>query len=82
MTGLNIELPGSLYLRLKELSTQDGISVEQFIATAVAEKIETLRTEDYLEERAKQGSRESYDAILAKVPDVEPDERDRWPAKS
>jgi hypothetical protein len=34
-------------------------------------------TEEYLAERAKRGSREKYEAMLAKVPDVEPEEYDR-----
>jgi len=49
----------------------------QLISTAVAEKISALMTEDYLEKRAKRGRRRDYEAVLAKVPDVEPDERDR-----
>lgn len=36
-----------------------------------------LTTVDYLKERAKQGSRQKFDAILANVPDVEPEEYDR-----
>ena len=34
---------------------------------------------DYLDERAARGSREKFDAVLAKVPDVEPEEHDRLP---
>jgi len=82
MTGLNVQLPNSLYDSLQELATQDGISVDQFIALAVAEKISALKTVGYLEELAKKGDRDSYDAVLAKVPSVEPDEWDRWPAES
>jgi len=42
------------------------------IATATAEKIAALTTESYLEAFAKRGSREKYEAVLAKVPDTEP----------
>ena len=82
MTGLNVNIPNSLYSSLQELATQNGISVDQFVATAVAEKIASLKNEGYLEALAKRGSREKYDAVLAKVPNVEPDEWDRWPAES
>jgi hypothetical protein len=34
-------------------------------------------TENYLKERAERGSRLKYEAILAKVPDVEPEPYDR-----
>jgi hypothetical protein len=59
------------------LAQQDGISIDQFIATAVAEKIAALMTVEYLQERAKRGSREKFEAVLVKVPDVEPEEFDR-----
>ena len=41
------------------------------------EKIAALMTEGYLKERAKRGSRAKYEAILAKVQDVEPEVYDR-----
>jgi hypothetical protein len=36
-------------------------------------------TENYLKEKAKSGSRLKYEAILAKVPDIEPEPYDRIP---
>ena len=43
------------------------------IATAVAKKIAALTTASYLEELAKRGNREKYEAVLAKVPDTQPE---------
>ncbi len=48
-----------------------GISIDQFVSSAIAEKIAALMTEGYLKEQAKRVSRAKYEAILAKVPDVE-----------
>jgi hypothetical protein len=42
---------------LEELAEREGITVEQFITTAVAEKMAALMTESYLAERAKRGNR-------------------------
>ena len=77
MSSLSVQLPDSLYKSLQALAEQDGISVDQFIATAVAEKISALTTETYLEELAQRGSRAAYEAVLAKVPDVEPEPYDQ-----
>jgi hypothetical protein len=77
MSVLSLRLPDSLHRQVKELASRDGISINQFVATAVAEKMSALMTEEYLRERAGRGSRARYDAALAQVPDVEPDERDR-----
>jgi hypothetical protein len=79
MSHLNIQIPDSLYKNLQVLAEQDGISVDQFIATAVSEKIAALTTETYLEQLAKRGSREKYEVVLAKVPDIEPQPYDQLP---
>ena len=44
-----------------------------------AEKISALTPEGYLKERASQGSRSSYEAVLAKVADVAPEPNDLLP---
>ena len=77
MSTLSLRLPDSLHKGVKELASREGISINQFVATAVAEKMSALMTEEYLRERANRGSRERYEAALAEVPDVEPEEYDR-----
>jgi hypothetical protein len=77
MSTLSLRLPDYLHNSVRELALQEGVSINHFITLAVAEKMSALMTEDYLAERAKQGSRERYEAVLAKVPDVEPEEYDR-----
>ena len=77
MSTLSLRLPESLHKQLKEVTKQEGISINQFISAAVAEKMSALMTEEYLQERAARGSREKFERVLAKVPDVEPDEDDR-----
>lgn len=75
--AMSVRLPNYLHREIKELAEQEGISMNQFIATAAAEKMSSLKTVDYLKERAKRGSREKFERVLAKVPDVEPEEYDK-----
>lgn len=77
MSILSLRLPDYLHKGIRELAQREGISINQFITLAVAEKLSALTTEDYLAERAKRGSREKYEAVLAKVPDVEPEPFDK-----
>lgn len=77
MSTLSIRLPESLHKQLKALSENEGISMNQFIALAVAEKMSALMTVEYLEERAQRGGREKFDAVLEKVPEARPEEYDR-----
>ena len=78
MSVMNLQLPDSIHRGACVLAEQDGISLDQLIATAMAEKISALTTESYLEEIAKRGSRPKYEAILAKVPDAQPEANDYW----
>ena len=80
MSTLNVQLPDSLYKHLHTLASEDGVSVDQFVAVAIAEKISALTTQDYLQERASRGSRAKYESILAKVPDVESERQDILPS--
>jgi hypothetical protein len=68
-----------LHRNLRELAEREGVSINQIINAAVGEKVAALHTLDYLRERAKRGSRVAFDAVLAKVPDVEPPDYDRLP---
>jgi hypothetical protein len=79
MSIVQVEIPDSLHQSLYDLARRDGVSIDQFMSTAITEKISALMTENYLKERAKRGSRLKYESILAKVPDVEPEEYDRIP---
>lgn len=77
MSVLSLRLPKSLYNQMRELAETEGVSMNQFATLAIAEKIATLMTVDYLEIRAKRGSREKLLTVLAKAPDVEPEEYDK-----
>ena len=66
---------------MRELAEQEDISINQFIAVAVAEKMSALVAEEYLTARAQRGSRKKFRGVLAKVPDVEPMLGDELPAR-
>jgi predicted transcriptional regulator len=78
MSTLSLRLPDSMHSRLKEWASKDNVSINQFITSAVTEKLSSLSTQEYLQERANRASRARFDAALAKVPDRKPDEADRW----
>lgn len=75
MTALTVRLPNSVHAKIRELAARDHISVNQFIASAAAEKLASMLTLDYLPEEAKQGRREDFERYLNAVPNV-PDEAD------
>jgi hypothetical protein len=74
---MSLRLPESLHRQAKALAQQEGISINQLVATALAEKISALAAGEYLENRAKRGSRHKFERALRKVKNVEPAEIDR-----
>ena len=82
MSALSIRLPESLHERVRELAVREGVSINQLNAAALAEKMSAIMTADYLEARARRGTREKFLAALAQVPDVEPEPQDRLPMEA
>ncbi len=76
MSTISLRLPESLHRKVRELAKAEDVSINQLITTALAEKMSALMTVDYLRERGALGDRATYDAVLAKVRDAEPDEGD------
>ena len=81
MSTISLRLPESLHRRVRELAQREAVSINQFIATALAEKLSALLTGEYLEERAKLGSRRKFGKVLTKVRDAEPIEGDSLSGK-
>jgi len=79
MSKLTVEIPESLQRSIQALAAQEGYSIDQFLASAAAEKMAALRTLDYLRQEAAKGNREEFDRFLSAVPAREPAETDRLP---
>jgi hypothetical protein len=76
MSTITVRLPDSIHGAIKEIAEREGFSVDQFLATAAAEKLAAFLSTDYLEERARRGSREALMDVLARVPNAPPDPGD------
>jgi hypothetical protein len=77
MSTISLRLPDSLHESVRNLAKEDNISINQFVATALAEKMSALITEKYLSERAEKGSKKKFKAALSKVKDIEPNTSDK-----
>ena len=80
MSTLSLRLPESLHERARKLAQQEAISINQLIATALAEKISALDTVAYLDERASRASRAAFLQALERTPDAEPVKGDELPS--
>ncbi len=72
MSALSLRLPDSIHRHIREIARREGVSINQFISSAVAEKVSAIMTEELLEERAKRARKGALREILDKVPDRPP----------
>ena len=72
-----LKLPTSIKDAAAELAKLDGVSLNQFIAAAVAEKVGTLRTaHEFLQELAGIAKRKDLLKYLRRAPKVSPSKAD------
>ncbi len=64
-TNYPLRAPASIMKEAKKAAARDGVSLNQFIGTALAEKVSALRTQDVLEARAARADRKKFDRIMA-----------------
>lgn len=76
MTALTVRLPNSVHQKIKELAERDDISVNQFIASAAAEKMASVLTLDFLKAEAAKGKRSDFEHYLSMVSDAPAQEGD------
>ena len=71
---VSVNIPEELYRQAQKIAASQQVSVDDVISSAFAEQ---LAAWERLKQRATRGDRESFLAVLDKVPDVEPEEYDR-----
>lgn len=77
MNELMVHLPDALHRSIEALANEGGVTVDQFIAAAAAEKLAAMKKLEYLRQEAATGSREDFQRFLEAVPAAEPAPGDR-----
>lgn len=72
MSALSLRLPGSIHRHIREIARNEGVSINQFVSSAVSEKISAIMTENYLKSRAKKAKKSDLKKILDDVPKRKP----------
>lgn len=72
MSALNLRLPDSIHRHIRDIAREDGVSINTFITSAVAEKISAITTEDYIATRASKARKGAFQRVLDGVPKRKP----------
>ena len=77
MSAISLRLPESLHKGVRSLAIKEGVSINQVITLAIAEKVSSLLAEDYIEKWAARGTREKFLKAMSHVGKAEPEAHDR-----
>jgi hypothetical protein len=77
-----LRLPRSLKEAVERLSREDQTSINQFVATAVAEKVSALQSAKYFANRQARADFKAFDKIMSRRGGRIPREGDEMPPKS
>lgn len=61
-----LRLPASVKAAAEKLAKEDGVSLNQFVATAVAEKLAAMNTAAFFAERKNRADLAAFRAILTR----------------
>jgi hypothetical protein len=59
-----LRLPRSIKVEIMRRAKEDGISVNQFVATAVAEKLAAMNTASFFAERRERADMKAFDLLM------------------
>lgn len=74
-----LRLPVSIKAEAERLAASEGTSLNQFVATAVAEKVASLRTASYFAERRGRADWAAFDRLMARSGGEPPRSGDEGP---
>ncbi len=76
-----LRLPRSLKKAVEEQSREDGTSINQFVATAVAEKLSALQTAEFFASRKARADFKAFDRIMRRRGGEKPRTGDEIPPR-
>ena len=71
-----LRLPASVKAEVERVAKSEGTSINQFIVTAVAEKLAVLNTEAFFAERRARADVDAFDRILSRQGGLPPEADD------
>ena len=80
MSNYPLRLPEALMDQARDLAQAEGVSINQFLSTLIAERIGELKALQHVRARIARADRAKAAAVLARVPDRPPLDGDDMPS--
>ena len=78
MTTISTKIPDTLFRQAKSIAEREDMTLDQFIAVALASQISSWETGKTFTERAERGDWQKSREILAKAPNAELEDYDKF----
>lgn len=78
LSTYSLRLPRSIRADVERVSKRDGVSVNQFVSNAVAEKLAMLEAETYFTERQARANLDAFDRLMKRNNGEPPREGDAF----
>lgn len=82
MSTLSISIPDSVRSRIEVFADEDGVSVEHFVSTILAQRVAVADADSYVRQRGMRGSPERLLKLLSTAPDIPPEPEDQITPKN
>ena len=76
LTTYPLRLPRSIRAGVERMSKQDGVSINQFVSIAVAEKLAMMQAQVYFSERSARADMAAFDQLMQRDSGVAPRDGD------
>ena len=80
MSNYPLRLPETLMEDARGMARAQGVSIDQFLATVIAERVGELKALNHVRSRIARADPSQARAVLALVPDRAPMEGDEFPS--
>ena len=77
MKTIQIRLPDHIHERIKELSKEEGISMNNFIVSSVSNEVVRQETRDFFKRASTNFDPEAFAEVLAAIPDAPIEDTDK-----
>jgi hypothetical protein len=67
LTTYPLRMPRSMRAGVERMSKQDGISINQFVSIAVAEKLAMMQAQTYFTERSARADLAAFDKLMQRA---------------
>lgn len=78
MAKLQLRLPESIHNKVRRIAKKEKLSINQFLVNSISSEIIRYETMKFFEDRSKNFNENDFLDALKQIPEIEPEEQDKF----